>query len=61
MWNVIKALLVIAAFLFQFVIVYGAESIAEETGDYGQAIYEMLWLLLLFFIAESMLKEDKDG
>lgn len=57
-WKIIKTIIVIAAFMWQLVIVYGAESIAEETGNYGQANFEMLWLILLFFIGESLIKED---
>lgn len=58
MWNFIKTILVLAAVIWQFIIVYGAEVIAEETGDYSMATYEMLWLLLIFFIGESIMKED---
>ncbi|AHX01033.1 hypothetical protein HL13_gp73 [Dinoroseobacter phage DFL12phi1] len=58
MWNFIKTILVLGAVIWQFIIVYGAEAIAEETGDYSMATYEMLWLLLIFFIGESILKED---
>ncbi len=58
MWNFIKTILVLGAVIWQFIIVYGAEVIAEETGNYDPLIYEMLWLILLFFIGESLLKED---
>lgn len=58
MWTVIKTLIVVGAFLYQFVIVMGAEAIGKETGDYSIATYEMLWLILLFFIGESVLKDE---
>lgn len=59
MWSIIKILLMLVAFFYQFVIVYGAESMAEETGIYDQAIYELLWLILIFFIGESIINDDK--
>jgi len=61
MWNVIKVVFFCAVVIFQLVIVTGAESAAEETGNYDKAIFEMLWLMLLVFIAESTfkIKEDK--
>lgn len=58
MWNFIKTVLVLGAVIWQFIIVYGAESVAEETGDYGHAIFELIWLFILFYIGESILKED---
>ena len=60
-WFIIKVLIIIAAFLFQLYVVFQAESLAEETGDYTHATYEMLWLIMLFFVGESIIRDDKDG
>lgn len=58
MWIIIKNVIIVVAFLWQLYLVFQAESVADQTGDYGHVTYELLWLILLFFIGESVLKEE---
>lgn len=59
MWSLIKIILIVCVTLWQFIVVFGAEAMAEETGNYDLAIYELIWLFLLIYLGDSMLKDEK--
>lgn len=58
MWPLIKILLIVGVTLWQFVIVMQAENLAEETGNYDLAIYESIWLLILIYLGDSIIKDN---
>lgn len=58
MWMIIKVLLIVGITLWQFVVVFQAEALAEETGSYDVAIYEAIWLGLMIYLGDRILKDD---
>lgn len=58
MWPLIKILLIVGVTLWQFVVVMQAEALAEETSNYDLAIYESIWLFILLYLGDSMIKDN---
>jgi hypothetical protein len=58
MWTFIKVIILIACVIYQFFMVVHAEGLAKESGDYSQAIYELIWLFMLFYVGDSIMEDD---
>lgn len=53
---------IIVIFVWQMIITIIAERAAQATGNYGEATYELVWLLLIVLIGDNNFRnKKKDG